>query len=225
MRILANSELGRLFFHANPQDDFDDEDDEDFNPVWRRRRRRPKPDPNRFPKVPSDEGTRLMESGTFGTSDIQDSSEDIRTSPGSKKRLTTRILERELATESYTRQKMNQRLMAQVCSAFFDYLASPLIFLQDMIPSSNADMIIHYNQPVYSGQFSDDGNFFFSVNKDYHVRMYDTSNPYKWRYYKTVEYIGGQWYVIIFLWHKIDSWAKPKSQDRFLRSNTNLSSF
>jgi WD repeat-containing protein 23 len=62
-----------------------------------------------------------------------------------------------------------------------------------MIPSSNADIIIHYNQPVYSGQFSDDGNFFFSVNKDYRVRMYDTSNPYKWRYYKTVEYPFGQW--------------------------------
>ena len=62
-----------------------------------------------------------------------------------------------------------------------------------MIPSTNADMIIHYNQPVYSGQFSDDGNFFFSANKDYHVRMYDTSNPYKWRYYKTVEYPFGQW--------------------------------
>lgn len=62
-----------------------------------------------------------------------------------------------------------------------------------MIPASNADMIIHYNQPVYSGQFSDNGNFFFSANKDYHVRMYDTSNPYKWRHYKTVEYPHGQW--------------------------------
>ncbi|EHK97438.1 putative LEC14B protein [Glarea lozoyensis 74030] len=64
---------------------------------------------------------------------------------------------------------------------------------QDMIPSSNADIIIHYEQPVYSGQFSDDGNFFFAVNKDYKVRMYDTSNPYQWRYYKTVEYPFGQW--------------------------------
>jgi WD repeat-containing protein 23 len=62
-----------------------------------------------------------------------------------------------------------------------------------MIPASNSDMIIHYDEPVYSGQFSDDGNFFFSANKDYKVRMYDTSNPYKWRYYKTVEYPFGQW--------------------------------
>jgi WD repeat-containing protein 23 len=70
---------------------------------------------------------------------------------------------------------------------------SRLIYCQGMIPSSNADMIIHYDQPVYSGQFSDDGNFFYSVNKDYHVRMYDTSNPYKWRYYKTVAYPFGSW--------------------------------
>jgi WD repeat-containing protein 23 len=62
-----------------------------------------------------------------------------------------------------------------------------------MIPSSTADMIIHYDQPVYSGSFSDDGNFFFSANKDFRVRMYDTSNPYKWRYYKTVEYPFGRW--------------------------------
>jgi len=62
-----------------------------------------------------------------------------------------------------------------------------------MIPSSNADVIIHYDSPVYSGQFSDDGNFFFACVKDYKVRMYDTSNPYNWRYYKTVDYPFGQW--------------------------------
>lgn len=62
-----------------------------------------------------------------------------------------------------------------------------------MIPSSKPDVIIHYNQPSYSGQFSDDGNFFFSANQDYSVRMYDTSNPYNWRYYKTVRYPDGQW--------------------------------
>jgi WD repeat-containing protein 23 len=62
-----------------------------------------------------------------------------------------------------------------------------------MIPSTKADMIIHYDDPVYSGQFSDDGNFFFSCVKDYRVRMYNTSNPYKWKYYKTVEYPFGSW--------------------------------
>lgn len=62
-----------------------------------------------------------------------------------------------------------------------------------MIPATRSDMIIHFDEPAYSGQFSDDGNFFFSVNKDFRVRMYDTSNPYRWQYYKTVEYPFGQW--------------------------------
>lgn len=25
--------------------------------------------------------------------------------------------------------------------------------------------------------------------------MYDTSNPYQWKYYKTVDYIGGRWTI------------------------------
>ena len=54
-------------------------------------------------------------------------------------------------------------------------------------------MTIQYYYPVYSGQFSEDGNFFFSVVKDFRVRMYDTSNPYNWRHYKTVTYPWGQW--------------------------------
>jgi len=64
-----------------------------------------------------------------------------------------------------------------------------------MIPSSNADTIIHYNSRCYSGQFSDDGNFFFSCAQDFKVRMYDTSNPYHWKYYKTVVYPYGQWTI------------------------------
>jgi WD repeat-containing protein 23 len=63
-----------------------------------------------------------------------------------------------------------------------------------MIPSSSPDTIIKYAHPVYSGQFSGDGNFFFAVGKDFRVRMYDTSNPYKWKYYKTVNYLAeAQW--------------------------------
>lgn len=63
-----------------------------------------------------------------------------------------------------------------------------------MIPSTKVEQIIHYEAPVYSGQFSDDGTFFFSVSQDFKVRMYDTSNPYRWRHYKTVRYPGqGHW--------------------------------
>lgn len=64
-----------------------------------------------------------------------------------------------------------------------------------MIPGSPADKIIHYDSRSYSGQFSDDGNFFFCCAQDFKVRMYDTSNPYEWKYYKTVEYPYGQWTI------------------------------
>ena len=67
--------------------------------------------------------------------------------------------------------------------------------MQRLIPASNADTIIHYNARCYSGQFSDDGNFFFSCAQDFKVRMYDTSNPYKWKYYKTAIYPYGQWTI------------------------------
>ena len=54
---------------------------------------------------------------------------------------------------------------------------------------------MHYDSRAYSGQFSDDGNFFFSCAQDFNVRMYDTSNPYQWKYYKTVNYPLGQWTI------------------------------
>ncbi|KAI1001472.1 hypothetical protein K3495_g6724 [Podosphaera aphanis] len=150
-------------------------DDEDLSQSWMRRLsanpvRRPE-----FPRVPSEAGIGLMGSGRFGLNEA-----DIVTSSQKrsvwKQNLPLRILDRELAIESPARQKLNQRLMAQ-----------------GMIPSSNADTIILYDDPVYSGQFSDDGNFFFSTNKDFKVRMYDTSNPLDWRYYKTVSYPYGRW--------------------------------
>ncbi|KUI59866.1 LEC14B protein [Cytospora mali] len=131
---------------------------------FRRRRRNP-PDPNRFPKVPSDKGTELMNSGAFGSTD--------RTAIRQQKKLARRILDRELGVGN---QRINQDAMAQ-----------------DMIPTSDADMIVHYRAPVYCGQFSEDGNFFYACVKDFKVRMYDTSNPYNWRYYKTVNYPWGQW--------------------------------
>jgi WD repeat-containing protein 23 len=92
----------------HPGNDGDDDDD-DVNFGIRRRRRRPKPDPNRFPKVPSDAGIELMNSGNFGTNELQGTG-----STTEKKHLARRILDRELGIGNRARQKANQRLMAQV---------------------------------------------------------------------------------------------------------------
>lgn len=114
LRLLANSEIRRLFRFATEDDEFDevDEDDADFNNYLSRRRlRTERPDPNRFPKVPSDEGKELMNSGIFGSNEVQAVNS---TSHSRKKKLAMRILDRELATEDYAQQRVNQRLMAQV---------------------------------------------------------------------------------------------------------------
>ncbi|KAL7919534.1 WD40-repeat-containing domain protein [Trichoderma austrokoningii] len=126
-------------------------------------------DPNRFPKVPSKEGRKLMFSGAFGANES-----DVRRS----KSIAMRMLEREIGTGVSMERKRNNDLLTQ-----------------SLIPSSRAEKIIHYDHPIYSGQFSADGNFFYSSCQDFKVRMYDTSSPYNWKLYKTVEYPFGQWTV------------------------------
>ncbi|KAI1463706.1 WD40 repeat-like protein [Daldinia caldariorum] len=156
--FLRRSNLGHLVFG--------EDDDDEFVPYRRRRRQL---DPNRFPKVPSEEGRKLVDSGMFGVKEIQPSI-------ASKKQIARRILDRELGIGTRRTRKINQGMMAQ-----------------SMIPTSDAEMIINYDDNVYSGQFSDDGNFYFACVKDMKVRMYDTSNPYNWRHYKTVPFTFGAW--------------------------------
>jgi WD repeat-containing protein 23 len=64
-----------------------------------------------------------------------------------------------------------------------------------MIPVTRAETVIHHDQPVYGGQFSDDGSFFYSFCQDFQVRMYDTTNPFNWMHYKTVRYPWPGWTI------------------------------
>ncbi|KAK4151915.1 LEC14B protein [Chaetomidium leptoderma] len=141
----------------------DDDDGERLSFTWDRGN--PRRTTTRFPKVPSDEGRKLMDSGVFGAYD--------RRAPN-RKALARRLLDRELGLNGPSDQKVNQGLMAQ-----------------SMIPSTKPEMVIHYDDPVCCGQFSDDGNFFYSC--DFKVRLYDTSSPYNWKHYKTATYPFGQW--------------------------------
>ena len=178
MQLLGHAGLGRIFAADFTQRsslrrrrlDEDDEDEGDSDtgtgydpvgPTGTSRRRRGPRGRDLLEKVPSEQGKELMQTGTFGSNPR---SEDTLKR---KKRLAYNIMRRELGAGSDGRQKNATRLLKQ-----------------DMIPESVADTIIHYNARCYSGQFSDDGNFFFSCAQDFKVRMYDTSNPYDWKYYK-----------------------------------------
>ncbi|KAM0249618.1 hypothetical protein ACHAP5_002744 [Fusarium lateritium] len=158
--LMQSPDLTSVLFQDNPGDD------EEFL-HWPYRRRRTPKDPNRFPKIPSEQGMKLMRSGVFGANDYNFKA---------KKRLATRMLERELALGNREDRSRNNALINQ-----------------SLLPQTRAEKIVHFDDPVYSGQFSDDGNFFFACSQDFKVRMYDTSSPYDWKHYKTVAYPWGQW--------------------------------
>ncbi|KAF3118957.1 hypothetical protein TWF703_003849 [Orbilia oligospora] len=65
---------------------------------------------------------------------------------------------------------------------------------QSLIPTSTEN-VLHFENRCYSGQFSEDGDFFYCCSQDMVVRMYDTRNPYDWKYYKKAEYPGGHWTI------------------------------
>jgi len=107
MRLLRNSDIARLLqITVGPE-----EDDEDDGYARIRLRRRGRADPARFPKIPSENGLELMNSGQFGSNETENTREgEILV----KKKLARRILDRELATDSFSQQQLNQKLMAQV---------------------------------------------------------------------------------------------------------------
>ena len=153
----------------------DNEDDEaavGANRRGGRRSRRQRASQIVYPPVPSPEGQKLMASGLFGRNE---STQDFLRRRN--KALARKLMARELDQDR---------------SSASDHTSA---LAQDMIPSTQADTIIHYDRRCYSGQFSDDGNFFFSCSQDFIVRMYDTSNPYDWRHYKSVEYPFPQWTI------------------------------
>ena len=169
------------------EEEVDEDDDEDsdrylgYTPRRSRRARRTFQG-DRYPKIPSDEGKELMAGGNFGTNDHCDhtSCGQPFSQPNMRKRrkLARRMLDREMGVENRGRARALNSLTSQ-----------------DLIPSSKADLIVNLNARCYSGQFSEDGSFFFACGQDFKVRMYDTSNPYDWKYYKTVHYYGGQWTI------------------------------
>lgn len=100
MQLLGNAGLRRLFAdHRSPgaevlnPDDEGDEHEDGYGGLDPRRRRRPKGGAKNYPLVPSDEGRKLMDSGTFGRNGFY---EDILRRRSN--RLARRLMSRELGS-------------------------------------------------------------------------------------------------------------------------------
>ena len=66
-----------------------------------------RPDPSRFPKVPSQAGRELMDSGLFGASPHVSGG-------GTKKAFSRRVLDRELGISNPAESRRNHKLLLQV---------------------------------------------------------------------------------------------------------------
>lgn len=109
-RLLARGAGGIAPFLGQGGDSDDDEDD-DFDPRMSRRTRSSRRPPRQrveFEKVPSEEGRKLMLSGTFGGNERAEDSFKRR------KKLASRLMRREMGLGSYGRQKARDGLLRQV---------------------------------------------------------------------------------------------------------------
>ena len=181
----------------------DRDDEATGGPIGRSGRRRRPPNRQAAEYPTSEAGAELMHRGSFGKTDACWGSHRAK-----KPAVSRRLMMRELGLSSTGSGKSLDPLIAQVWAGSpppSPTIAGPyhppvdggsrLTSMKTLIPSSTADLIVNYDARCYSGQFSDDGNFFFCCAQDFRVRMYDTSNPYLWRYYKTVHYPGGAWTI------------------------------
>ncbi|TPX63555.1 hypothetical protein SpCBS45565_g06525 [Spizellomyces sp. 'palustris'] len=63
------------------------------------------------------------------------------------------------------------------------------------IPNQTKAVIDKYGARAYSGQFSEDGKFFFSCTQDFHVHLYDTSDLSDIRRQRTINAEVGRWTI------------------------------
>lgn len=96
--LMQSPDLTSVLFQDNPGEDAE------FLNNWPFNRRLTPKDPNRFPKVPSEQGLKLMRSGAFGANNYN---------PRAKRPLAVRMLERELALGNREDRIRNNALINQ----------------------------------------------------------------------------------------------------------------
>lgn len=120
--IVTRSQILRLFGQHGLQDLFrthhanalgnppldNDEEDDGYTGRGSRRRRQGRPVPSRYPPIPSEEGRRLMSSGTFGETGFYEDKLRKR-----KDRLARRLIYRELGVNQDPPARAN-KLISQV---------------------------------------------------------------------------------------------------------------
>ncbi|KAJ3132124.1 hypothetical protein HDU90_007557 [Geranomyces variabilis] len=72
---------------------------------------------------------------------------------------------------------------------------SLLSLSQSIMPNRSTQVLDRHSARAYSGQFSDDGNFFFSCTQDFRLHMYNTTDPANIEKTGTIQGERGQWTI------------------------------
>ncbi|KAK9492268.1 WD40-repeat-containing domain protein [Lipomyces doorenjongii] len=121
--------------------------------------------------VPNPKGAELANSGEFGY--VESKEYQIKSRRKYPHSLGDRLFRRE--------------------TSFVKYPSST--FCRNFVPNHTSKNFLHYHARTYSGQFSEDGSFFFTASQDFKVRLYDTTQNFPWRLYKTVRADMAHWTV------------------------------
>lgn len=146
---------------------FGGDDDAGFLPGRRRNRQVWN---RKIAEEPDQAGVDLLNSGEFGQPTPSHTLESSRRFPYS---VRTKLLEREFSP--YKRPRVRTA--------------------EHFLPTSNGRLAVQYPARAYSGQFSQDGSFFYTCSQDFRVRLYDTTDPTQWKHYKTVLGGSGRWTI------------------------------
>jgi hypothetical protein len=63
-----------------------------------------------------------------------------------------------------------------------------------MIPNTHCAGSTNFYDRVYNGRFSPDGNFYYCGSQS-DVQIFDTTDPYEWRFLKSEDGLGIRWTV------------------------------
>ncbi|CAI2179443.1 2916_t:CDS:10 [Funneliformis geosporum] len=95
------------------------------------------------------------------------------------------------AEKLFSKHACHQLMLRELLPGRF----SKVSFGKNFKPNTNGKVMINYGVRAYSGQYSQDGSFFYTCCQDFRVHIYDTTNPNVFKETKTITGDYGRWTI------------------------------
>ncbi|KAK9470968.1 WD40-repeat-containing domain protein [Dipodascopsis tothii] len=126
---------------------------------------------SKIPPVPNPVGAELVTSGEFGH--VSPKEHEFKSRRKYPRSLQDNLLRRETAYKRYPSS----------------------IIARNFVPNYTVANRMKYHWRTYNGQFSEDGDYFYTASQDCRIRLYKTRQNFPWRVYKTVRAEPSRWTI------------------------------